>query len=743
MAERGKQRPLVAPKRVFKAAKAKSSISSSVAAGLAARMKPGASSAPTKKTPPQKKPAGTPKGNFVTRAIKWAFGGILRLIWWIVFRVAVLTTLAVGSSTAYYYSTLPDAVALMDGRQRGSVTILDKDGLVFAWRGDQFGGLVDVNTVAPQLRNAVVATEDKRFYNHFGLSPRGIIGAIRINMREGRNPLKGNGGSTITQQVAKRVFFSDESSISRKLKEIPMSFAMEIKYTKDEILNIYLNRAYLGAGSHGFEAASQRYFSKTAAEVSVSEAAMLAGLLKAPSSTAPTRNIGKAQDRANLIIGLMHDQGYLTTDEANQALANPAQLSANAKALNGSYFADWIVESGPEFILKDSTEDIIIRSTFDKRIQTAAEDGLNYIFENKVKEGSNAQAAVVVLSRNGAVRAIVGGKKSGNAGEFNRATQALRQPGSAFKPFIYAAALNEGWRWDTKVVDEPFTINVPGSGPYTPQNYTKEYLGQISLTTALAKSINTVAVKVAVAVGLDKVSAIARGFGIKNELAKGPALALGASESTLLEMTGAYAGILNLGVAVEPYGYEELTLQGDNKPLLRKSSEPGQRVISEKAAGQLIYMMTQVVERGSGARARIEGVEIAGKTGTTQGARDAWFIGFNSEYIVGVWMGNDNNARLTGVTGGGLPSEIWHETMVRVLEGKIPDPLPMFVPTKQVEQPTVARDSTEQKPTDRKSLSENVQEAKKKIQKDLKDLDREAESVLQKVLGGIFGKKKN
>ena len=233
------------------------------------------------------------------------------------FRVALIFALVIGGSTAYFYAKLPAAVALMDDRKRGSVTMLDHTGKVFAWRGDQFGGLVHARSVAPQLRNAVIATEDKRFYRHFGISPRGIAGAVRINMRAGRHPLKGNGGSTITQQVAKRVFFDDWPTLRRKLAEVPMSIAMEIKYTKDEILTIYMNRAYLGAGSHGFEAASQRYFSKSAAEVSACpKRPCWPGLLKAPSSNAPTRNIGRAQDRANLIIGLMEAQGYLTEREA-------------------------------------------------------------------------------------------------------------------------------------------------------------------------------------------------------------------------------------------------------------------------------------------------------------------------------------------------------------------------------------------------------------------------------------------
>ena len=756
MASSGKKRPpLVAPKRKF--TKNKPASKEGVAAGLALRMMPDKSKKnpagkviAKKKKPVKAKRKATskkrPSGNILKRLLRWLFAGILRIVWWITFRVAVVLLLVVGSATGYYYSTLPDARVLMDDRQRGSVTMQDQAGKVFAWRGDQFGGLVDSKTVAPHLRNAVVATEDKRFYSHYGISPRGIIGAMRINMRAGRNPLKGNGGSTITQQVAKRVFFSDIRSINRKLKEIPMALAMELKYTKDEILTIYMNRAYLGAGSHGFEAASRRYFSKSATSVSIAEAAMLAGLLKAPSSTAPTRNISKAQDRAGLIVGLMYDQGYLSKPEMQNARAHPAQLSAEAKSRTGTYFADWIMEAGPEFILKDTTEDIVIRTTFEPRIQKAAEDALNYIFDTKVSKKSNAQAAIVVMSANGAVRAIVGGRKSGIAGGFNRATQALRQTGSSFKPFVYAAALEQGYHYDSIVEDAPLTINIPGSGPWSPKNYTKKYLGEITLTEALAQSINTAAVRISESVGRKKIRALAQDFGIKHKLAAGPALALGASESTLLEMTGAYAGFLNSGRSAMPYGVEELTLQGDSTPLITHSASASKRVINDFAAEQLVYMMNQVVEVGSGRRARMEGWQVAGKTGTTQGARDAWFIGFTADYVAGVWIGYDNNQKLKGTTGGGLPADIWRETMVRVNEGLTPKPLPMYVP------PPIDEEAEEDKKNGIVGISGNkknrfktsVRETRDKIGRDLSKLDQEAENVLGKVLKGIFGSgKKN
>lgn len=657
--------------------------------------------------------------------LRWVFRIFLK----IGLTIAVLIALIVGVVTGYYYKDLPPAVALMDDRKRGSVTMLDHQGATFAWRGDQFGGLVSVNTVSPHLKNAVIATEDKRFYRHFGISPRGILGAIRINLRAGRSALSGNGGSTITQQVAKRVYFSDMRSIERKIKEVPMSIAMELKYTKDEILAIYLNRAYLGAGSYGFEAASQRYFAKSARNVSAAEAAMLAGLLKAPSRFAPTRDIGRAQGRANLIVGLMEDQGYLTKGEAVAAKNNPAKLSSIAEKQAGRYFADWIMESGPDFILKDTTEDIVIKTTFDEQLQRAAESALNFIFENKVKAGSNAQAAIVVMSRDGAVRAMVGGRSLGIAGGFNRATQALRQTGSSFKPFVYAAALENGFHYDSIVIDEPLTLNIPGSGKWSPKNYSRDYKGPITFTEALVGSVNTAAVRISENVGREKVRVLAQDFGIENKLAAGPALALGASESTLLEMTGAYAGILNSGISAKPYGVMELTIQGDKSPLMGKSTGGGQRVINDRAAAELTYMMYQVVEAGTGRRARLKDRQAAGKTGTTQGARDAWFIGFTADYVAGVWMGYDDNSKLTGVTGGGLPADIWRETMERVHEGVPAKSLALIDPVR-IEQDAV--------------IEENQRRGSgrlgRKIDRELRRIEDDAETIINKLLD-IFGKK--
>lgn len=626
------------------------------------------------------------------------FGLVWRILWGVGWRVGVVGVLVLGLATLYFYTQLPPLASLIDARTRGSVTMLDREGQVFAWRGETFGGTITADTVSPHLRNAIVATEDKRFYQHFGISPRGIASAVRINLAEGRGPLEGNGGSTITQQVAKLIClgvpydratwksekdYEDDcrrSSMVRKLKEVPFAFAMEAKYGKDNVLTLYLNRAYLGAGARGFEAASQRYFGKSANEVSPAQAAMLAGLLKAPTRYAPTNNLARAQDRAAVVLSLMHDQGYLITSQYQDARANPARLSAAAAAMAGGYFADWVMDAGPAFLTQETTEDVIIRTTLDQRTQKQAEEALDHVFATKVKAGSEAQAAIVVMSADGAVRAMVGGRKSQVSGAFNRATQAFRQTGSTFKPFVYAAALDMGYTMNSLIDDAPLTLRVPGSGDWTPKNYEPEFQGLMTLTDALARSVNTATVRLSQAVGLDAVRLVAAEFGLQSELAQGPAIVLGSSGSTLLDMTGAYAGILNGGSSVRPYGLIELRIQGDDGALIGQEGGMGERVISENAARQLTYMMTQVIERGTGRRARLDGRQAAGKTGTTSDYRDAWFIGFTADHVVGVWMGNDDNRPLTGVTGGGLPADIWREVMTRIEADVAPSPLPMILP---------------------------------------------------------------
>lgn len=697
MSDSGRRKPpLVAEKRYGGAAKktsksAKKPITRrSPAKGKSAKPKPAGRKTYRRKSTKKRR---NPVVAFLLRILRWIWG----VVWAVSWRVGMVVGLILGLAVGYVTLTLPDVDELLDGRARGSVTLLDRDNRVFAWRGDQFGGVITTDTVSQHLTHAVVATEDRRFYRHFGVSPRGVAGAVRINLSEGRGPLSGHGGSTITQQTAKLLCLGVEfeaedwdseadyvrdcrrGSLGRKAKEAIYAMAMEVKYTKDEILSVYMNRAYMGGGAYGAEAAAQRYFGKPSKNLNPAESAMLAGLLTAPSTMAPTANLQRSQDRAATVLRLMNDQGYLSDADTAYWQGNPAQLSQAAEANAGGYFADWVMASGPEFFTRNTTEDVILKTTMDPRIQKAAEDGLNWVFENKVREGSKAQAAIVVMSADGAVRAMVGGRQTNASGGFNRATQAKRQTGSAFKPFVYATALDLGRHYDDTVVDEPYCQDIAGSGRWCPRNYTGKYYGRVSLSFALLNSLNIPAVKVSEDAGRENVRTVASMFGIQSDLAAGPALALGASESSLLEMTGAYAGILNGGSSVTPYGLVELRLLGDDDALMGTGGGIGERVISDAAARELIWMMEKVVSEGTGKRAQMPGWQVAGKTGTTQAARDAWFIGFTNEYVAGVWMGYDDNTPLTGVTGGGLPAEIWREAMTRVHDGIEPRPLPAFV----------------------------------------------------------------
>lgn len=684
-------------------------------------------------TQPRKTQAPGPKRGPVGRFLRF----ILRMIFGLMWRGAAAVVLLLVAAVGFTALQLPPAGALLDGRAGGSVTLMDRDGQVFAWRGQQYA-VVTVQTVAPAVRDAVIATEDKRFYRHFGLSPRGIASAIRINLSEGRGPLSGHGGSTITQQTAKlvclgRAYDPDihiseakyeadcrKSTLWRKLSEAVYAMGMELRYTKDEILTIYLNRVFLGAGVHGFEAAMHRYFGKSAAEANVSEAAMLAGLLVAPSRYAPTNNIERSRQRASTVLRLMREQGYLTPSQEALAVANPASLSQPAQARAGGYFADWLMGTGPEYFTRTTTEDVVIETTFDPNLQKAAEEAVAQVFSQKVSVGSKAQVAVVVMSSDGAVRAMVGGRQTGVTGGFNRATLARRQVGSAFKPFVYAAALDMGFGPLERVVDEPITIHIRGSDPWSPKNYSNTFKGDVSLTEAFAESLNIPAVKLSERVGHEAVSAVAFGLGLKGPLAQGPAIALGASEASLLEMTSAYAGILNGGQAVENYGVRSLKLVGSNQAILEKTGGMRERIIATQTARDLTYMMFQTVEKGTGRRAQIAGVQAAGKTGTSQSARDAWFIGFTSDYVAGVWMGNDDNTPLKSVTGGSLPAEIWKAMMERIVAQDPAAALPMNLPSPVQDQ-----------------VTQNAANMQPRF--DVKPT-QERGSFIERVLDGIFGR---
>ena len=609
------------------------------------------------------------------------------ILFWFGIRIFFIIIASSLTAIAYFYFILPPFERILDGRKKGSVTFLDKYEQTFAWRGQQFDRTLRSTNASSFLVDAIISSEDKNYFNHFGVSVRGIVGAIRINLREGRGPFNGHGGSTITQQVAKLLCLMNtkksesscrRQSIARKILELPFAIALEIKFSKAEILSIYMNRVYLGAGTIGFEAASQRYFNKSAREVSIVESAMLAALLKAPSRYAPTNNLQLAQNRAKLVLNMMLKSKYISLEEYETAIKKPATLSKKANAILGAHFVDWVMIDAPEVLTTETTEDIVIRTTFDPLIQKHVEDSVSNIFSSYVKPTSTADASVVVMSSDGDILAMLGGRKNTRLeGQYNRAFQAYRQPGSAFKPFVYAAALQQGYspRYllnDTR--DPPEQIK---NLNYWPKNHNNNYLGDVKLDYGLINSVNTVTVELAHLVGIKNVINIAKDLGIQSNLSSNLSLALGSSEVSLLNLTSAYAGFLNLGRKVYPRGWLDLRLKSNDEVLIKSTKHSDTRVIGIEESKALIKMLVAVVESGTGKQAYINGWNLAGKTGTSQNSRDAWFVGFTSQYVVGVWMGSDDNKPLKGVVGGNLPSKIWSD-IIKKIHANIPDNLPEF-----------------------------------------------------------------
>ena len=626
------------------------------------------------------------KSRHVLNEFIWKARKIIRtFLIWLALRVSFIFGACFLSCVTYFYLIIPPFETILDGRKEGSVTFLDKDGDKFAWRGEQFSKSSGSQGENKYLKHAIISSEDKNFYSHFGISLRGIIGAVRINLSEGRGPLSGHGGSTITQQVAKLTCLMNydkiesacrKQSISRKILEVPFAIALETKFAKDEILSIYMNRVYLGAGATGFEAAAQRYFDKSVSELSLAESAMLVALLKAPSKYAPTRNLKLAQKRATLVINSMVREQHISAELAEIAIAKPAELSKNARLNTGAHFADWIMQDAPEVLTRKTTEDILINTTFDPVIQKHVEYSVSKVFASSVKPTSQAEVAVVVMTSSGDVVAMLGGRRNTSLqGQYNRAFQSYRQPGSAFKPFVYATALQQGYAPDYILNDTQKPPPEMSGLKYWPKNYDNNYVGKITLDSALASSVNTVTVQLAHLVGVKNIISVAEGLGIKSELKKNLSLALGSSEVSLLNLTSAYAGFLNLGRRVQPRGWLDLRLKSNNEVLIEATKYTNKRVLDENVCRALIKMLVSVIDSGTGKEAYINGWDSAGKTGTSQAARDAWFIGFTSEYVVGVWMGTDDNKPLMGVVGGNLPSQIWSQIIQRI-HLEIPEKLP-------------------------------------------------------------------
>ena len=573
------------------------------------------------------------------------------LLKWLII-LAVWAAVLGGLAVFWFAWDLPRPEAALDAARRPSLTLQDSRGQIFANFGDVVGEPLRLSDLPPYLPAAAVAVEDRRFYGHHGIDLIGILRASVVNLRAGRLV---QGGSTITQQVAKNLFLTNARTFRRKMQEVLLTLWLERTFSKREILEIWLNRVYLGSGAWGIDAAARLYFGVSARKLNLWQAAVLAGLPRAPSRFSPRVDPGAAAARGREVLAAMADTGAITQDAARTAAA--AIAFPPRPASTAGWFADWIAEQSAT-LLPPGT-DAILRTTLDMRLQASVEAHVSAILDGPGAAAGVSQAAVVILdSGTGAVRAMAGGRDYRTA-PFNRAVTARRQPGSAFKPFVWLAALEKGARPDDLVLDAPIRI-----GTWAPSNFEGRFRGEITLEEALAHSVNTASVRLLLQAGGPAVVAgTARRLGIADALPPNASLALGTAEVGLLELAGAYASFFNGGMKITPNGLDAATADFKPFPLPRP---PAVRVIEPDLAAMMIRMMAAVVTRGSGAAAAVPGRLVAGKTGTTQDYRDAWFVGGVSGVVIGVWMGNDDNRPMKEVVGGGLPSRLFHDIAVEL-----------------------------------------------------------------------------
>jgi penicillin-binding protein 1A len=590
-----------------------------------------------------------------------------RLFYW-TFVLGVWGVIALAGLVAYEASQLPPIDQLAVPKRPPNIAILADDGSLVANRGDTGGAAVRLIDLPPYLPKAFVAIEDRRFYEHFGIDPVGISRAVARDLT-GKGGLEG--GSTLTQQLAKNLFLTQERTLSRKIQEAILALWLERRYSKDQILELYLNRVYFGSGAYGVEAASQKYFGKSARFVTLSEAALLAGLMKSPTRLAPNHNLAGANERAAQVITAMAEQGHITESMAKMALANPAKVWRDKSAGSINYAADYVMDA-----LDDTVgaidEDIVVTTTINLKMQSEAERALTDELNAKGAKFGVAEGALVAIDPAGAVKAMIGGRSYAES-QFNRAVAAKRQPGSAFKPFVYLAALEKGLTPDTVREDAP--ISVKG---WNPENYSREYFGPVTLTKALSLSLNTVAVRLGLEVGPKTVVAVAHRLGIASELEPNASLALGTSEVTPLEMVSAYAAFANGGVGVQPHVISRVRT-ADGKQLYARRNASFGRVIEPQYVAMMNGMMEETLLTGTAHKAELPGWQAAGKTGTSQDWRDAWFVGYTSYLVAAVWLGNDDDSPTKKVSGGNLPVEIWSRFMKAAHDGVPVAGLPLGV----------------------------------------------------------------
>jgi len=587
-----------------------------------------------------------------------------RLAYWLVVLALWVVIAAVGT-IVWVAAHLPAIQSLEVPKRPPSIEIVGLGGRVLATRGDMGGAAVPLRELPPYLPKAFIAIEDRRFYEHGGIDPMGVLRAALANLlHRGLS----QGGSTITQQLAKNLFLTQERTFERKIQEVVLALWLEHKFSKAQILDLYLNRVYFGSGAYGVEAAAQRYFGKSARQVTLAEAALLAGLVKSPSRLAPTRNPNGAERRAQIVLAAMAELDFISDDVAKTAITQAPHILSSVPGGSGNYVADWVMDVLNDLI-GHVEQDIVVDTSIDPSLQSAAEQSLVDELAQKGDKFGVTQGAIVAMSPDGAVRAMVGGRSYTDS-QFNRAVAARRQPGSAFKPFVYLAALERGLTPESVREDRP--IDVKG---WRPENFSHEYFGPVTLRSALSLSLNTVAVRLALEVGPQAVVRTAHRLGITSKLDPNPSIALGTSEVSLLELTSAYAPFANSGLAVVPHVVDRV--RGTDGKLIYwgKPLSPG-RIIDPRYVSMMNAMMQETLLTGTARRADLPGWQAAGKTGTSQDFRDAWFVGYTGHMVTGIWLGNDDNSPTHRTTGSSLPVEIWSRFMKVAHRGVPPAELP-------------------------------------------------------------------
>jgi penicillin-binding protein 1A len=586
------------------------------------------------------------RGTLISRIAYW---GVVASLW---------VVIAVGATIAWIGAHLPPIQSLEIPKRPPSIQILGANGRTLATRGDMGGAAVPLKEMPPHLPKAFIAIEDRRFYSHHGLDAIGLARAVGANvLRRGVS----QGGSTITQQLAKNLFLTQERTVTRKLQEVVLALWLEHKFSKKEILELYLNRVYFGAGAYGVEAAAQRYFGKSARQVTLAESALLAGLVKSPSKLAPTRNFEAAERRGQLVLAAMTDAGLIGDAAAKAAMASPPRIVKQTAGGSVNYVADWVMDVLNDLIGRVE-QDIVVETTIDPVLQAQAEKALVDELTQKGEKFDVDQGALVAMTPAGAVRAMVGGKSYAES-QFNRAVAAKRQPGSAFKPFVYLAALERGLTPNSVREDRPIALK-----GWKPENYTREYFGMVTLTQALAMSLNTVSVRLTLEVGPPAVVMTAHRLGIASKLEPNASISLGTSEVSVLELVGAYAPFANGGSAIVPHVVDRVRTLNGKTIYTRPFGDLG-RVIEPQYVAMMNTMLRETLTIGTARKADLPGWPAAGKTGTSQDFRDAWFIGYTSNLVTGVWLGNDDSSATKKATGSGLPVEVWSKFMRTAHQG--------------------------------------------------------------------------